>query len=37
MIARNLTEIPDQQLDALAAATDVLTQLIARLERRPVR
>jgi DNA-binding MarR family transcriptional regulator len=31
-----LTEIPDEQVEALAAATDALAQLIALLQQRPV-
>jgi DNA-binding MarR family transcriptional regulator len=32
-----LTEIPDEQVEALAAATDALAQLIALLQQRPIR
>jgi len=37
MLGTYLSEIPDKQVDALAAATDALTQLIALLQQRPVR
>lgn len=32
-----LAEIPDEQVQALAAATDALARLVALLRRRPVR
>jgi hypothetical protein len=32
-----LSEIPDEQVEALAAATDALTQLVVLLQQRPVR
>ena len=37
MLGTCLAEIPDEQVDALADATDALTQLIALLQQRPVR
>jgi DNA-binding MarR family transcriptional regulator len=37
MLGTYLSEIPDEQVDALAAATNALTQLIAVLQQRPVR
>jgi hypothetical protein len=37
MLGTYLTEIPDEQVDALAAATAALTQLVALLQQRPVR
>jgi DNA-binding MarR family transcriptional regulator len=37
MLGTYLSEIPDEQVVALAAATDALTQLIALLQQRPVR
>ena len=37
MLGTCLAEIPDEQVDALAAATDALTHLIALLQQRPVR
>jgi DNA-binding MarR family transcriptional regulator len=37
MLGTYLSEIPDEQVDALAAATDALTQLIALLQQRPLR
>ena len=36
MLGTYLSEIPDEQVEALAAATDALTQLIALLQQRPV-
>jgi DNA-binding MarR family transcriptional regulator len=37
MLGTYLSEIPDEQVDALAAATDALTQLVTLLQQRPVR
>ena len=37
MLGTYLSEIPDEQVEALAAATDALTQLIGLLQQRPVR
>jgi hypothetical protein len=37
VLGARLAEIPDDQVDALAAATEALAQLIAPLQKRPVR
>jgi len=37
MLGRNLAEIPDEQVEALAAATDALAQLVALLQQPPGR
>ena len=37
MLGTYLAEIPDEQVDALAAANDALAQLITLLQQRPVR
>jgi DNA-binding MarR family transcriptional regulator len=37
LLSSYLAEIPDEQVEALAAATDALTQLIALLQQRPTR
>jgi DNA-binding MarR family transcriptional regulator len=37
MLGTYLNDMPDEQVDALAAATDALTQLIALLQQRPAR
>ena len=37
MLGRNLAEIPDEQVEALAAATDALAQLVALLQQPPAR
>jgi DNA-binding MarR family transcriptional regulator len=37
MLGRNLAEIPDEQVEALAAATEALTQLVALLQQPPGR
>ncbi len=36
MLGAYLSEIPDEQVEALAAATEALTQLIALLQQRPI-
>jgi DNA-binding MarR family transcriptional regulator len=37
MLGTYLAEIPDEQVEALAAATEALAQLVALLQQRPVR
>jgi DNA-binding MarR family transcriptional regulator len=37
MLGTYLAEIPDEQVEALAAATEALAQLVALLQQRPAR